>query len=157
MNRFKLLHYLAMKLWNNNLNRRYAWDSYGLSQIIIRLQISISYTSAYGWVNLGCYDKQYSYYLFTFYLSLKVASLRQKFSFAPDGLAGNMQEAVDASVFSSTVQQFWKSNKEKKVMVLDPSNLESTRPWLVLKQARKFGLMKYKPRSNLIWLIFHKP
>ena len=77
---------------------------------------------------MGCYDKQYSYYLFTFYLSLKVASLRQKFSFAPDGLAGNMQEAVDASVFSSTVQQFWKSNKEKKVMVLDPSNLESTRP-----------------------------
>ncbi|GKB08246.1 protein root hair defective 3, partial [Tanacetum coccineum] len=60
-------------------------------------------------------------------LNISVASVEQQLSFALDGLAGDRQEAVPASVFSSTAQQIWKSIKKKKVMVLDPSNLESTR------------------------------
>ncbi|GJY11548.1 reverse transcriptase domain-containing protein [Tanacetum coccineum] len=69
----------------------------------------------------------------------EVASLRQKLSFALDGLAGDRQEAVPASVFSSTAQQIWKSIKKKKVMVLDPSNLESTRGFRGVAQRKKYS------------------
>ncbi|PWA91328.1 protein ROOT HAIR DEFECTIVE 3 [Artemisia annua] len=81
----------------------------------------------------------------------EVASLRQKFSFAPDGLAGDRQEAVPASVFSSTTQQFWKSIKEKKPATAQQIKLMTsvTKIAGLVLANEKVELMKDSPFKSL--------